>query len=80
VRSSCVVIMHDLVVVVTEAVEIYNKDFPMNSHLTQRFSKHSSNVECAEKAGNSHVVECECELCHIPSMKVCIFVLAARAQ
>jgi len=39
----------------------------MNSNLTERSLKHSSNVECAENVSSSHVVECECELRHIPS-------------
>jgi len=46
---------------------VLEQGLSMNLHLTQRSLKHSSNVECAENVRSSHVVECECQLCHIHS-------------
>jgi len=42
----------------------------MNLHLTEMSLKRSSHVECAENIRSSHVVKCECELRHIPSLKL----------
>jgi len=43
-------------------------ELSINSHSIQRFLKHSSNAECAENVQSSHVVECKCELRHIPGL------------
>jgi len=42
----------------------------MNWHSTERCLKHSVNFECAENIQSTNVVECECELCHIPSCNI----------
>jgi len=39
----------------------------MNSHLTIKHLKHSTNFESVENVRSLHVVEFEFELCHIPS-------------
>jgi len=46
----------------------------MNSHLTQRTLKHSPIVECAENVQSSYVVQCEYELCHIPTFNLFLWL------